>query len=66
MPRIARGLEGKKINLVIAVARAKDCVNWGFLVNSETRHTEVNFKTGRHKTAALKRACVVARRKLGA
>ena len=24
MPRIARGLEGKKINLVIAVARAKD------------------------------------------
>ena len=24
VPRIARGLEGKKINLVIAVARAKD------------------------------------------
>ena len=26
MPRVARGLEGKKINLVIAVARAKDRV----------------------------------------
>ena len=25
VPRIARGLEGKKINLVIAVARARDC-----------------------------------------
>ena len=41
------GSEGKKINLVIAVARAKDCARargekdkplLGFLVNSETRH----------------------------
>ena len=49
VPWIARGLEGEKINLVIAVARAKDCARargekdkprhrifLDFLVNSET------------------------------